>query len=506
MDFDDELLELVDGSSKRKRSRDGSAPGGKSKKGLKKRKVADSDDEPESEEEEDTEGDSELYPLEGKYVDEQDRAELLGKPEFEREQIISERMDEKERIRDRKYVEKMRANQLAGVAGVGDEDPKSRPARSSGKDRTKDRSLHALKAKRKAKDEKKKNHTGSPKNGRDRSSSPTDMDMSDTDSEDGQITRQQQQEERYLGKPKSSSSPVDDLPLSSDYLRKIGLTRDHFVQYMSAPWFEQMVVGCWVRYLIGMDSGSNRRVYRICRVMSLVPVKPYKITGDKMIDRQFVLKHGAAEKAWSMERTSNDPWTDEEFIRLKDTCVAESTALPTRKEVDERLKELRTLVNKRLTEEDVNTLIAKKRQAQPFLTGTSAVAERSRLIAQRTLAQRRNDPEEVRQIDEQLAKLVAEAGGGSGAATPVVEDEVADRLARVNERNRKANMEAVRLAELAEAERRRQKRKGPHAKLDSSRPQTPGLGTPGTDEALKADGKTFEAAIIDSIELDLGDF
>ncbi|CAK5266780.1 unnamed protein product [Mycena citricolor] len=145
-------------------------------------------------------------------------------------------------------------------------------------------------------------------------------------------------------------------------------------------------------------------------------------------------------------------------------------------------------------------------QGQPFQTGTLTVADCSRLSSQQTLAQQHNDPEEVHQIDEQLGNLVVEAGGGSCAAMPVVEDKVADRLARVNKRNRKANMEAVRLVELVEAGRRQQKRKGLHAKLDSSRPQTLGVDTPGTDEALKADGKTFKAAVIDSIEFDFVDF
>lgn len=78
--------------------------------------------------------------------------------------------------------------------------------------------------------------------------------------------------------------------------------------------------------------------------------------------------------------------------------------------------------------------------------------ERSRLNAARTLALRRNDFDEVAEIDAQLAALV----------TPIKSrqsEEAADLLAKVNERNRKANMEAVRKAELAEAERKRRERK-----------------------------------------------
>ncbi len=78
--------------------------------------------------------------------------------------------------------------------------------------------------------------------------------------------------------------------------------------------------------------------------------------------------------------------------------------------------------------------------------------ERSRLNAARTLALRRNDLEEVAQIDTELASL-----GTPTKSRP--SDESADLMAKVNERNRKANMEAVRKAELAESERKRRERK-----------------------------------------------
>jgi len=77
--------------------------------------------------------------------------------------------------------------------------------------------------------------------------------------------------------------------------------------------------------------------------------------------------------------------------------------------------------------------------------------ERSGLNAARTLALRRNDLEEVAQIDARLAAL--------GDPVKSRSEEAVDPLAKVNERNRKANMEAVRRAELAEAERKRRERK-----------------------------------------------
>ncbi|KAJ7121057.1 hypothetical protein C8R44DRAFT_787296 [Mycena epipterygia] len=549
-ELDDELLELVGGGSSdkekpRKRHRDPSSSAtGKPKKSSKKRKLADSDNDPESEE-----GDEdELYPLEGKYLNEEDREELLGKTEIEREEILAARLDEMERIRDRKHVDKLRAQQLAGVAAV-ESDALKRPARATAKDKTKDRTLNALKAKRKAKDEKKRTRGASPKQ---RSSSPMDMEMSDedsSDSEDGQISKLDQEDERLFGKlnqPKAAAGaaakePVLDQTLSLEVLQKIVLTREALVKHSVSPWFEKIITGAWVRYLIGQD--ESRRVYRICEIKGLSPAtKPYNITPERVMHQVFELKHGRAEKAWQMDRTSNEPPTLDEFKRLADTCKGEKIELPTRKDVDERYKEMQELIARPITETDITDMIARKKQLATPTGGPAplGVAERSRLQAQRTLAQRRQDYAEVAVIDAQLAAASLLSSSGADGEKGRREDED-DPLARVNQRNRRANMEAVRRAEILDAERKRRERKlgtdagangvvDPSARLrtvprlfesktPTSRPGTPVVVPPktGTSPApvakAPANGngngapaKTFEAAIIESIEVDLGDF
>jgi len=72
----------------------------------------------------------------------------------------------------------------------------------------------------------------------------------------------------------------------------------------------------------------------------------------------------------------------------------------------------------------------------------------------KTLAIRRQDYAEVAEIEAKLAELPA-------IATPRSEggESLSDKLAKVNERNRKANLEAVRKAELMEVERKRRDRK-----------------------------------------------
>ena len=84
-----------------------------------------------------------------------------------------------------------------------------------------------------------------------------------------------------------------------------------------------------------------------------------------------------------------------------------------------------------------------------------ATLERARLMQARTLAMRRNDKAEVATLDAQLAELAVESAPVQSEST----EEASAILAKVNERNRKANLEAIRRAELQEADRKRRERR-----------------------------------------------
>lgn len=110
----------------------------------------------------------------------------------------------------------------------------------------------------------------------------------------------------------------------------------------------------------------------------------------------------------------------------------------------------------RVKQRDITAMLARKSQLQISSKPTAMNAmERSRLNQARTLAQRRNDWSEVAEIDAKLAEAVRT----SEQEHPPRTDNVQDLLAKVNERNRKANMEAVRKAEMAEVERKKKERK-----------------------------------------------
>jgi RNA polymerase-associated protein RTF1 len=108
------------------------------------------------------------------------------------------------------------------------------------------------------------------------------------------------------------------------------------------------------------------------------------------------------------------------------------------------------------SQNDIAAIIRRKSQLQGDTGKPQAnrvTLERARLMQARTLALRRNDREEAAVLDAQLAELVVES-------PPAKSEEGATALlAKVNERNRKANQEAIRRAELQEAERKRRERR-----------------------------------------------
>jgi len=487
------------------------------------------DDGPESEEE-----DSDPYPLEGKFMDEADRHKLMQMAEIEREEILSQRLEEKQRLKDKRMISQMVKEQRGGE---GDSVSKAakRHHMMRGATKEKSRKLDELKARRRRAKEEKQRTKGSPK--RDRSSSPMDMEISDDESEDGQISKYEQEEEKDRKLFKKASSPVDE-PATMDGLEKCRLTRDKLAKYCMAPWFQDYVQMAWVRYLIGTEDGQP--VYRICEIMNLGPdlVKPYKIN-DKTVNQALELRHGKSVRLFNMDKVSNSPFLPKEFDRLVKSCAADSIKLPMKRGVEKKVAEMNKLISQPFTESDINAMLARKSQLQNNKSAGMLTLERSRLTQARTLAQRRHDFTEVAEIDTQLAELAATT---SSADRPSNSPNDHDMLTKVNERNRRANMEAVRKAEIAEADRKRRERKlavaagGTLAPIDPSarlktvprlfnsatptRPGTPnpnGTSTPQTKSAsvaplapgslsatLKA--KTLQSNIIDSIEVDLGDF
>jgi RNA polymerase-associated protein RTF1 len=122
------------------------------------------------------------------------------------------------------------------------------------------------------------------------------------------------------------------------------------------------------------------------------------------------------------------------------------------------VKRLHTQLNYE-SQNDIAAMLRRKSQLQGDAGKSQAnrvTLERARLKQARMLALRRNDKAEVAMLDAQLEELAVE----SSPTKPEPTEDASALLAKVNERNRKANLDAIRRAELQEAERKRRERRG----------------------------------------------
>ncbi|KZT63477.1 hypothetical protein DAEQUDRAFT_719369 [Daedalea quercina L-15889] len=532
-DISDELLELAGATERKRRKRQAQGPSAKRRRA--EEAVGGSDvDQSESEGEEE----SNPYPLEGKYVDEADKQRLMEMAEIEREDILAQRQEKMQRIQDKRNLEQM----LKAQSGHADDSVSKAAKRQHavrGATKEKTRKLDELRAKRKEKDEKKRTRTNSPK--RARSSSPADMEISDEEEEDGQISKFEEEEERdrrlYDKLHPEKEKVVEDDSITLEDLEKVRLSRDMVARLSATPWFEETVKGAWVRYLNGSRDGQP--TYRIFEVTGecfdgLFPQLPRKRPGvhkegrhydfnGRKITTHLGLRYALHDRPFAMDRISNSAFTEGDFEEWNN-LPKDKQSFPTKRELREKSAQIAKNASRQITESDINEMLA--RNLQDKSTGAALAAEHSRLKQMRMLATRRQDWKEVAALDKQIAEV--EGKMPAKKEKHVKEPSREELLAEVNRRNRLANTEAIRQAER-EAERKRRERKllaasgagTPRSSTPKNglKPFTPRPGTPATPgagdgtasplpaAATPVDTTTnFEASIIQSVEIDLGDF
>lgn len=137
-------------------------------------------------------------------------------------------------------------------------------------------------------------------------------------------------------------------------------------------------------------------------------------------------------------------------------CKEEKVSFPTKGELKKKYEQMRKLQARPLTESDIDNMLKRRKEMQSTTNPSTLKMERQRLNQARSLAQKRHDYTEVAELEQKISELQAQID--ASGIDHVVGDSRDEALRKVNERNRKANVEAVRKAELAESERKRRER------------------------------------------------
>lgn len=211
------------------------------------------------------EDDAVLFPVEGKFKSEQERAEIMAMTERDRENLLAERATEVERNKQdaflrqlaltreaRKKAEAEAAKKRKAPVAELDESP-----RKSTKAKTKaTENLEAYKRQREQRNQQRRRNEDR-RNG-DRESPIRDEEESDRDAEG---------EEDVEWDEPASRGPAKHEPQAEmkDYER-VRVGRTNFARVCFWPGFEDTIKGCFTRVCIGPDKATGQNLYRMCQI------------------------------------------------------------------------------------------------------------------------------------------------------------------------------------------------------------------------------------------------
>ncbi|KDP20938.1 hypothetical protein JCGZ_21409 [Jatropha curcas] len=382
------------------------------------------------------------------YKDEDDRRKLAQMSELEREMILSERADKKgdknltERIRSKRDSERATRSRketppLPSSRGV------RTSARSADRAAAKDDALNELRAKRlKQQDPEahRKLRDVSRGTSGSRGVSPvrrkrfTSASLSSSSSESD--SRSHSEDEASTGDGGMADSDEDREPgsegLTYDDIREVTIRRSKLAKWLMEPWFEELIVGCFVR--VGIGRSKSGPIYRLCLVRNVDaadPDRPYKLENKTTYKYLNVIWGNESSAArWQMAMVSDSAPTEDEYKQWVREVERSGGRMPTKQDILEKkeaIKKSNTFVYSAAT---VKQMLQEKKSAST--RPLNVAAEKDRLRRELEVAQMKQDDAEVERIRARIQELEASRQAQE-------KDAKAIRLAEMNRKNRAEN-------------------------------------------------------------------
>lgn len=219
----------------------------------------------------DIDDDAPLYPVEGKFRSEADRAEIMAMTEIEREEILADRAHEVQKRQQDQQLKRILARQKrdaasgdnaknkkkrsGDAAGLTDDARGSRTKRSLNPALDKYKEQRQLKSDQKARGEERRREHRSPS--RDDADSERDADA--------------ESEVEWDEKPPVTSREEPTAELRD--FERVRVGRSNFARVCFYPTFESAIKGCFCRVNIGLNKETGEPQYRMAQVKgTLSPV------------------------------------------------------------------------------------------------------------------------------------------------------------------------------------------------------------------------------------------
>ncbi|KAK7396484.1 hypothetical protein VNO78_17525 [Psophocarpus tetragonolobus] len=380
------------------------------------------------------------------YKNEEDRRKLSEMTELQREMILSERSTKKY---DKDLLGKIASKHGKEKTIVPGKQASPLPpsrvrlsARSADRATAKDGALNELRAKRLKQQDSEANRrlyeasrsTGpghvSPK----RKPFPSTSLSSSSDSES---------ESKFLSDDEGSSdddriidSDDDKIILGSEGLsfediKEITIRRSKLAKWFMEPFFEELIVGCFVR--VGIGRSKSGPIYRLCIVKNVDATdrdRQYKLenqTTHKYLNLVWGNETSAAR--WQMAMVSDSPPLEEEFIQWIKEVERRGGRMPTKQEVvgkKQAIQKTNLFVYSAAT---VKQMLQEKKSAKT--RPLNIAAEKDRLKTELEIAHSKHNKAEVKRIMTRLQELEERQAKEMDARTL--------RLAEMNRKNRFEN-------------------------------------------------------------------
>ncbi|PGG95029.1 hypothetical protein AJ80_10041 [Polytolypa hystricis UAMH7299] len=415
-----------------------------------------------------------IFPYEKLYYSAKDKAEVEAMPEIQREELLSERVEQVERRNQDLALHRLhRLHRLLATRereGAGknkrkasDEDVRAHPRASSRKKRTlggrevgeTSDAIEAYKRQReqrgKREEQRRRDASARKKDGV--PSSPDDGEVSDRE---GHAESDVEWEDRR--RHRSPSAPKDDPPAELRDIQRACVGRSNFAQVCFYPGFDQAISNCYARVMIGVNKDTGSNEYRMCLIKKFTEGRPYAMEGPNgrsFITSQYaVLAHGKAEKEFPFIAISDSPFTEAEFNRYRQTMIVEDCKMATKSTVANKVVDINKLINHNFTKEELD----EKLRRQGVGDSKKIIYERIQLDRRRGDALAAGDEATVAECDAELARLKGpKLAFGTMLVKPrSTEKTQQQRLADLNKRNDWLNTQNVKRAQLDERKAKRE--------------------------------------------------
>lgn len=275
------------------------------------------------------------------------------KSDLEREMILADRHDRKQR---RMETLQVRAEMRQQLAASKQQSRRTARAASSAQDDKKAKLAElALKRQQSEKRQKEKQKEREP---------------SDDGSEDGETMADEQRraaekreraaERARREKEEEAARQPQEGPAPFKNLERIRLTRSKLEKWINEPFFEKTVVGCLVRIGIGIQDG--RATYRVAEITAVKDgFRQYSIEKVKTTKR-IELQIGTSKRYFQINYCSNTNFELEELEKYGRLMRAAGLQTATMTYITETVKKLVDANNYNYTHEDVEAKIRRERE------------------------------------------------------------------------------------------------------------------------------------------------